>query len=68
MVHLLPWEMRARRESSEFSRWEKRSVISNHFSELALEITEMGMPTSHPVVLLLKLKRVKIQKKSKTRN
>ena len=26
-----------------FSRWEKRSVISNHFTELNLEITEMGM-------------------------
>ncbi len=25
-----------------FSRWEKRSVISNHFTELVLEITEMG--------------------------
>ncbi len=24
-----------------FSRWEKRSVISNHFTELVLEITEM---------------------------
>ena len=24
-----------------FSRWEKRSVISDHFTELNLEITEM---------------------------
>ena len=26
-----------------FSRWEKRSVISNHFTELILCITEMEM-------------------------
>ena len=26
-----------------FSRWEKRSVISNHFTELNLEIMEMEM-------------------------
>ncbi len=28
-----------------FSRWEKRSVISYHFTELVLEIMEMGMLT-----------------------
>ena len=28
-----------------FPRWGKRSVISNHFTELVLEITEMGMLT-----------------------
>ena len=28
-----------------FSRWEKRSVISSHFTELVLEITEVGMLT-----------------------
>ncbi|MEE8378332.1 MAG: hypothetical protein V3R45_08150 [Candidatus Aminicenantaceae bacterium] len=36
----LPWR-RARTESrASFSRWEKRSVIYNHFTELALEITK----------------------------
>jgi len=29
-----------------FSRWEKRSVISYHFSELVLEITETVMLTA----------------------
>ena len=29
-----------------FPRWGKRSVISSHFTELALEITEMGMLTT----------------------
>jgi hypothetical protein len=30
-------------DRASFSRWEKRSVIYNHFTELVLEITEMGM-------------------------
>ena len=34
-----------------FSRWEKRSVISNHFPELNLEITEMEILTFIPVEL-----------------
>ncbi|MCJ7580415.1 MAG: hypothetical protein MUP98_07755 [Candidatus Aminicenantes bacterium] len=29
-----------------FHRWGKRSVISDHFTELVLEITEMGMIAS----------------------
>ena len=32
-------------DRASFSRWEKRSVISNHFAELVLKIMEMGMPT-----------------------
>jgi len=27
-----------------FPRWGKRSVVSLHFTELVLKITEMGMP------------------------
>ena len=30
-------------DRASFSRWEKRSVISYHFTELVLKITEMGM-------------------------
>ncbi len=30
-------------DRASFSRWEKRSVISNHFTELVPEITEMGI-------------------------
>ena len=30
-------------DRASFSRWEKRSVISYHFTELVLEITEMRM-------------------------
>jgi len=29
-------------DRASFSRWEKRSVISNHFTKLVLEITEIG--------------------------
>ncbi len=36
-----------------FSRWEKRSVISSHFTELILEITGMGMLPMHRSYLLL---------------
>ncbi len=28
-------------DRASFSRWEKRSVISNHFTELVLDIAEM---------------------------
>jgi len=37
-----------------FPRWGKRSVISNHFTELVLEITEIGMPPSFLFLLLQK--------------
>ncbi len=30
-------------DRASFSRWEKRSVISSHFTELVFEITEMEM-------------------------
>ena len=30
-------------DRASFSRWEKRSVISDHFTELVLDITEMEM-------------------------
>ncbi len=30
-----------------FSRWEKRSVISNHFTKLVLEIIEIEMIAPH---------------------
>ena len=39
-----------------FSRWEKRSVISNHFTELNLEITEMEMLLKNFGRLFRKLK------------
>jgi hypothetical protein len=39
------------RKSSKFSRWEKRSVIYNHFTELVLDITEMEMLTSEFIAL-----------------
>ena len=32
-------------DRASFSRWEKRSVISYHFTELVLDITEMDMLT-----------------------
>jgi len=38
-----PLEESEEGERASFSRWEKRSVISNHFTELVLEITEMEM-------------------------
>ena len=30
-------------DRASFSRWGKRSVISNHFTELVLKITEIGI-------------------------
>ncbi len=38
-----PLEESEEGDRASFSRWEKRSVISNHFTELVLEIMEMGM-------------------------
>jgi len=38
-------------DRASFSRWEKRSVISNHFTELVLDIMEMEMQTSIPPLL-----------------
>ncbi len=32
-------------DRASFPRWEKRSVISSHFTELVLDIMEMGMLT-----------------------
>ena len=40
-----PLEESEEGDRASFSRWEKRSVISNHFTELVLDITEMEMPT-----------------------
>ena len=44
-----------------FSRWGKRSVISSHFTELVLEITEMEKLSSSAILLcpdnLLKMPR-----------
>jgi len=41
-----PLEESEEGDRASFSRWEKRSVISYHFTELVLEIMEMRMPTS----------------------
>ncbi len=38
-----PLERATRGNRTSFSRWEKRSVISNHFTELVLKITKIGM-------------------------
>jgi len=38
-----PLEEREDGDRASFSRWEKRSVISYHFAELVLDITEMEM-------------------------
>jgi len=38
-----PLEESEEGDRASFSRWEKRSVISNHFTELILEITKMDM-------------------------
>ncbi len=35
-----------------FPRWGKRSVISNHFTELVLKITEMEMHTQNMAIML----------------
>jgi hypothetical protein len=36
-----------------FSRWEKRSVISNHFTGLDLEIMELRMLTLYSFLCLI---------------
>ena len=41
MVH--PLEESEDGDRASFPRWGKRSVISNHFTELVLEITEIVM-------------------------
>ena len=38
-----PLEESEEGDRASFSRWEKRSVISNHFTKLFLEIMEIGM-------------------------
>jgi len=44
MVHFPHEEMRARNgDRVSFPRWGKRNVVSHHFTELVLEITEMRM-------------------------
>ncbi len=43
MVHLLMGDESEDGNRASFPRWGKRSVISNHFTELILKITEMGM-------------------------
>ena len=40
-----PLEESEEGDRASFSRWEKRSVISYHFTELVLKITEIWMPT-----------------------
>ncbi len=40
-----PLEESEEGDRASFSRWEKRSVISNHFTELVLDITEIEMLT-----------------------
>ncbi len=40
---VLPLEESEDGNRASFSRWEKRSVISSHFTELVLEITGIGM-------------------------
>jgi len=43
-VHFLHEEMRARNgDRVSFPRWEKRNVVSHHFTELFLEITKIRM-------------------------
>ena len=44
MVHFPNGEMRARNgDRVSFPRWGKRNVVSHHFTELVLEITEIRM-------------------------
>ncbi len=40
-----PLEESEEGDRASFSRWEKRSVISSHFTELVLEITEIEILT-----------------------
>jgi len=54
MVHFPHGEMRARNgDRVSFPRWGKRNVVSHHFTELVLEITEMRMLTIIAKNLLL---------------
>ena len=46
-------------DRASFSRWEKRSVISDHFTELVLDITEMEMLILYKVNCLLDDLRLK---------
>ncbi len=59
-----PLEESEERNRASFSRWEKRSVISSHFTELVLEITEIRMMASFLFLLLQKQDRCIIKKLS----
>ena len=52
MVHFPHWEMRARNgDRVSFPRWGKRNVVSHHFTELVLTVTEIRMLTFSDIPL-----------------